>query len=87
MAVTQEQIDALAAEIAGLNQCITDGVRIVVLPGGQSTTYQTTASMIQARDDAEQRLKAMQQLFDSENGATVQYRPKQTLMYYGGRGY
>lgn len=87
MAVTPEQIAALEAEIASLNQSITDGVRIVVLPGGQSTTYQTTESLIKARDDAENRLKALRDLYAFEQGDTAVFRPRQTLLSYGGRGY
>ena len=43
MAVTQADIDAL-------NKAISAGERQVSI-GGQSVTYQTVASLIQARDD------------------------------------
>lgn len=87
MPIAAEDITALEAEIAALNTSITDGVRIVVLPGGQSTTYQTTASMIQARDDALARLAAMRLQYASEQGEVVRPRQRLTNLYYAGRGY
>lgn len=73
MAVTQEQIDAL-------NQAIADGVRQVTL-GGQTVTYNTTDSLIKARDDLVRQL-AEQQARDAGRRAN-----RRTYAYYGGRGY
>lgn len=74
MAVTQAQIDYM-------EQCIADGVRQVTLPGGQSTTYQTTASM-------EAALARMKTEFAAQQRAEAGVRKnRRTLLYYGGRGY
>lgn len=82
MAVTQETIDAQAAAVTALNQAIDDGVRQVSIRG-QTTTYNTTASLIQARDDASRRLSAMRAEFDGAlpPSGRVQY------LYHAGRGY
>lgn len=69
MAVTQLQIDTL-------NQMIADGVRQVTI-GGQTITYNTTDSLVRARDDLVTQLKA-------QNGTRSSRR---TLVTYGGRGY
>lgn len=74
MAVTQEQIDAM-------NQAIADGVRQVTLPNGQSTTYNTSASLIQARDDL------VRQLAREQRQAGGQRRNKRRLLTYVGREY
>ena len=73
MAVTQEQIEEL-------NQAIADGVRQVTL-GGQTVTYNTTDSLIKARDDLVRQL-AEQQARDAGRRAN-----RRTYAYYGGRGY
>lgn len=70
MAVTQTDIDNLDAAIAA-------GTRSVTLDG-QTVTYNTTASLILARDNLEKRL--------SEQNRQVR-RPKQVYMYQSGRGY
>jgi hypothetical protein len=49
MAVSQTDID-------NLNEAIAAGTRQVTI-GGQSVTYQTTASLIQARDDMVKQLR------------------------------
>ena len=73
MAVTQEQIDAL-------NQAIADGVRQVSLQG-QTTVYNTTDSLIKARDD-------LQAEFNEQELRAAGKRPsKRTMLFYGGRGY
>jgi hypothetical protein len=74
MAVTQAHIDAL-------NQAIADGVRMVTLPGGQTTTYQTTESLIKARDDQRAELNAQ------TNTTAERRKNRRTLLQYGGRGY
>jgi hypothetical protein len=67
--VTQTDIDALNAAIAS-------GTRQVQL-GGQSVTYQTTESLIRARDDMQTQL----------NMQSGKRRPKQTYLFFSGRGY
>lgn len=73
MAVTQAQIDAL-------NQAIADGVRSVTI-GSETVTYNTTASLIQARDDLLAQLRAQQA------AASGQRENRRTLLQYAGRGY
>ncbi|HOX90361.1 MAG TPA: hypothetical protein PLN55_12180 [Burkholderiaceae bacterium] len=73
MAVTQEQVDAL-------NQAIADGVRQVTI-NGQSTTYNTTASLIQARDDLQSKLNA------ETLRAAGKAPNKRLYLYQSGRGY
>jgi hypothetical protein len=74
MAVLQSQLDAL-------NVAIADGVRQVTMPGGQVTIYNTTASLIQARDD-------LQRQFNKEQAALAGVRKnRRTLLNYAGRGY
>ena len=81
MAVTQEQIDAQKLRVAGLNQAIDDGVRQVTL-GDQTITYNTTDSLIRARDDAQTRLSRMEQKLAAAIGGS----PRQTQLVYNGRG-
>jgi hypothetical protein len=69
MAVTQSDVDALNAAIAS-------GVRSVTL-SGQTVIYNTTESLIKARDDA------LRQLQRQNSGG----RPRQTYSLYAGRGY
>lgn len=73
MAVTQEQINAL-------NQAIADGVRQVTL-GGQTVTYNTTDSLIRARDDLQTRFNEQEAL------AAGKRRNRMTLLHQAGRGY
>lgn len=74
MAVTQAHIDAL-------NQAIADGVRSVTV-GGETTIYNTTDSLIRARDDMKRELARQ------EAAADATKRPKRrTYLHYGGRGY
>ena len=79
MAVTQQDIDAQKLRVAGLNQAIDDGVRQVTI-GDQTVTYNTTDSLIRARDDAKTRLATM------ENSLSPAARPRQTQLYFSGRG-
>lgn len=53
MAVSQADID-------NLNEAIASGTRQVTI-GGQSVTYQTTASLIQARDDMVKQMRTASQ--------------------------
>lgn len=73
MAVTQLDIDAL-------NTAIADGVRSVTI-AGQTTIYNTTDSLIRARDDMRRELAVI-------NARTANKRlNKRTLLHYAGRGY
>ena len=80
MAATQQDIDTLKLRVESLNQAIDDGVRQVTL-GDQTITYNTTDSLIRARDDALTRLaRATAEV----NGKPV---PRQTKLFHAGRGY
>ena len=81
MAVTQEQIDAQKLRVDGLNQMIADGVRQVTL-GDQTITYNTTDSLMRARDDAQTLLTRMEQKLAAATGGS----PRQTQLVYAGRG-
>lgn len=70
MAVTQSDID-------NLNTAIASGTRSVTL-GGQTITYNTTASLIAARDDLAKQLRVQ---------TRTTRRSRQTLAYQNGRGY
>jgi hypothetical protein len=69
MAVSQADIDAL-------NKALASGVRSVTL-GGQTIVYNTTESLIKARNDLQNQL----------NAAQGKRRSKQTYLYHSGRGY
>lgn len=69
----QESVDQL-------NQQIDDGVRQVTI-GDQTTTFNTTDSLIRARNDAQERANAAAA---RESGR----RPaRRSRLVYGGRGY
>ena len=73
MAVTQADIDEL-------NKAIATGVRSVTV-GGQTTIYNTTDSLIKARDDMERQLAAQ------EAAAAGKAPSRFTRLSYAGRGY
>lgn len=73
MAVTQLDID-------NLNDAIKRGVRSVTV-GGQTVIYNTSESLIRARDNLQAQLNAQ------NAAATGQRRPKQTYLVQTGRGY
>lgn len=73
---TPEEIAALKEGIASLNAAIASGARSVTLRG-QTITYNTTASLIQARNDLQGQL----------NGLTAVARRRQSYLYQSGRGY
>lgn len=79
-AYTQQDVDLLRTQVAGLNTAIADGVRQVTI-GGQTVTYNTSQSLIMARDDAARRLAA------AEAEVAGRRRSKITYLQYGGRGY
>lgn len=68
MAVTQADLD-------NLNAAIASGVRSVTL-GGQTVIYNTTESLIKARNDMKKELAAQNPV-----------RPRQSYAFYAGRGY
>ncbi len=78
MALLQEEIDALYVDRAALNKAIRTGVRSVTL-GGQTVIYNTTDSLIKARDDVQKLINAAEA---PEGGY-----PRQAYAYYAGRGY
>lgn len=69
-AVTQADID-------NLNAAIASGTRSVTL-GGQTVTYNTTASLIEARNDLIKQLNAI---------TITNRRPRTRQIIFGGRGY
>ncbi len=69
MAVTQSDID-------NLNAAIASGTRSVTL-GGQTIIFNTTESLIKARDD----------LLKQQAATSGNRRPRQTYAYLAGRGY
>lgn len=73
MAVTQADIDAL-------NQAIADGVRSVTIRG-KTVIYNTTDSLIRARNDQQEMLNAQ-----AEAGKPVG-QSRRTLLHHAGRGY
>jgi hypothetical protein len=73
MAVTQADIDSL-------NTAIKDGVRSVTIRG-QTVIYNTTQSLIQARNDMREELNAQ------EARAAEVYPTRRTLLTQTGRGY
>lgn len=77
-----EEIAALRADMASLNAAITAGARSVTL-GGQTILYNTTESLIKARNDVQGRLNACL----AADTPTSQKRSKQAYSYYAGRGY
>lgn len=74
---TPEEILLLRANIASLNAAIVSGARSVTL-GGQTITYNTTQSLITARDDQVKQLSA---------ALATKRRARQTYLYQAGRGY
>ena len=70
MAVTQTDID-------NLNVAIASGARSATV-GGQTLIYNTTASLIQARNDLQKQLNSQNRLAG---------RSLQTYLFQNGRGY
>jgi hypothetical protein len=73
MAVTQTDIDAL-------NRAIASGTRSVTI-GGQTVIYNTTESLIKARNDLQAQLSAQ------NSKASGSRKPKQMLLFQNGRGF
>lgn len=74
MAVTQEDID-------GITKAIASGERQVTI-GGQTVTYRSISDLLLARDTLMTEFKN-QQIAAGE----ITPRPRQTYLYYAGRGY
>lgn len=74
MPVTQTDID-------NLNAAIASGERQVTI-GGQTVTYRSIGDLIQARNDLRTEL-----LNQGIEDGSVKPRPRQTRLYYAGRGY
>jgi hypothetical protein len=72
MAVTQQDID-------NLNAAIAKGVRSVTI-GGQTVIYNTTESLMKARNDMQTQLNA-------QNAQGTTRRKKQTQLFQSGRGF
>lgn len=79
-AYTPEEITAQRARVATLNAMIADGVRQVTV-GEQTITYNTTDSLMRARDDAQSLLNTM------EAGAAARRVATRSQLFYAGRGY
>lgn len=80
MAVTQQDITTWRAQIADLDAAIAAGVRQVT-HGDRTVTYNTTDSLIRARDHVAKLLA------DGEAKLASRARPRQTLLYQAGRGF
>jgi hypothetical protein len=72
MAVTQQDID-------NLNAAIAKGVRSVTI-GGQTVIYNTTESLMKARNDMQAQLNA-------KNAQGTTRRKKQNQLFQSGRGF
>lgn len=70
----------LRTYVAKLTKAIGSGARSVTL-GGQTITYNTTASLIQARDDMLKQLQAQ------EAATATTTRSRQTYAVFKGRDY
>jgi hypothetical protein len=79
-AYTAEDVTRLTANVASLNQAIADGVRSVTM-GGETTIYNTTQSLIAARDDQARQLAA------AEATVAGTQRGKRKYLVYEGRGF
>lgn len=71
-------VETLQTYVAALNRAIASGARSVTL-GGQTITYNTTDSLIRARDDMLKQLRQQ---------SAVSSRPsRQSYAVFGGRDY
>jgi len=73
---TPEEILELQTNVKSLNAAIASGARSVTL-GGQTVTYNTTDSLIKARNDQQALLNA---------ALATKRRPRQMYLYQAGRG-
>ncbi len=80
MSTTPENIATLRARVDKLNKAIGSGARSVTL-GSQTIIYNTTESLIMARNDAAAQLAAAER-------STASVKPsRQNYAVYGGRDY
>ena len=77
---TPEDVATLRTRVETLNKAIARGARSVTL-GGQTIIYNTTESLIKARDDMERQLAAQ------EAAAAGKAPSRFTRLSYAGRGY
>lgn len=77
---TARTMNVSQADIDALNRAIASGTRSVTI-GGQTVIYNTTESLIKARNDLQVQLNAQ-----TAQSAGVR-RSKQTLLYQSGRGF
>ena len=69
----------LQANVDALNRAIANGTRSVTL-GGQTVLFNTTESLIKARDDQQRQLNAL-------NAQDKPRRGRQSYLVQSGRGY
>ena len=75
-----ESVETLQSYVNSLNKAIASGARSVTL-GSQTITYNTSDSLIRARNDMEMRL------MDAKAKATGKRRTGLTQVVQDGRGY
>lgn len=80
MSTTPEIVVTLRARVEALNKAIARGARSVTL-GSQTVIYNTTESLIMARNDAQAQLKA------AERAAANIKASRQNYAVFGGRDY
>jgi len=80
MSTTTEDAAALRGYVKALNKAIARGARSVTL-GGQTITYNTTESLMKARNDMQAQLAA------AERAASSQKVSRQNYAVYGGRDF
>lgn len=76
-----ESAATLRSYVTSLNRAIARGARSVTL-GGQTVIYNTTESLISARNDMLKQLRAA----EAADG-TTQRNPRQSYAVFGGRDY
>jgi hypothetical protein len=74
-------ITTLQNRLVALNEMIASGTRSTTL-GDQTITFNTTASLITARDDLVKQIAA-----EGVASGTSTARPRQTYAFYTGRGF
>ncbi|WP_416819950.1 phage head-tail joining protein [Delftia tsuruhatensis] len=77
---TTEDAATLRGYVKALNKAIARGARSVTL-GGQTITYNTTESLMKARNDMQAQLAA------AERAASSQKVSRQNYAVYGGRDF
>lgn len=80
MSQTTDDVATLRRQVKALNKAIATGARSVTL-GGQTVIYNTTESLIMARNDMQKQLTA------AEASVAGVRRSRQTYAVFGGRDY